>query len=860
MKDLFQRLKNGDTTWVAKSAAARLTLAAFGKHPGWDDHILGIGVETETLAQVKQALYVGGIGGQIDSGAWEKLEPEKRLVGYDHTFLWLRPGHVIVGQLWSSTDGKKRPKYPMVLCIDGEAVAPGFMVAHVLPGLERLREACKATTSADQVTKDCQAAQGQLRAILSSADARSAETPLSAEARRHFLERPELGPERLGFLRVLHELGTAFSPSANGRRGKAGTAESHSRHLRLPLVSESRAETLLLWGEFFHCAIPDAVPLLLISRAGVNWMDVIIGEPASDDFFCLQASNKGMPLATEIPYELPLELRLRFQDLEAKFLGVPPPVASVVTASDTKAETPAAPGVTNSPEPAKARRKWTSSLFIISGVVLLVAAGSLWLSGRWSGSTKAEARVPSASNKPNSQPPLAKAEQDYRNAFTEAQRAWSATNLDQAIAQAQLALTAKPGDAAAGNLLQLAQQRKTELAKTEEYRSTMDAARVAFQQKDFVTAMTRAGAALVIKSNDPAAKELRATAKKELDLAEQVKVRGQKYQTAMKEGQTALDGKDYTNAIVKANVALAIKPNDPVATRLKAEAQTQINLAAVAKEREQRYQTAMKEEQTAFNGKDYATAIAKADVALAIKPNDSAATKLRADAHKLLNLARQEEDLRSARVFFDQGDYATSLKLCHSHAAVAAFDSLAESSRTEQTAFNDANVKFTEGDYSFTDRLKNQNYSGKKPFADLVANAMRENGVLEELKALQKATNWSAVKARLSDVAFQKKPPFTALAAWAETQKQIAPRQSLEKLDSDFEVMLVWFDILDPAKAQFSEARTNVPIRGQILPEEADRCAAKAKYLEIQFKKGGWLTPAREKNLKELKKAIVYHS
>ena len=41
-------------------------MGAFGKHPGWDDHILGIGVETETLAQVKQALYVGGIGGQID--------------------------------------------------------------------------------------------------------------------------------------------------------------------------------------------------------------------------------------------------------------------------------------------------------------------------------------------------------------------------------------------------------------------------------------------------------------------------------------------------------------------------------------------------------------------------------------------------------------------------------------------------------------------------------------------------------------------------------------------------------------------------------------------------------------------------
>lgn len=305
MKNLFQRHKSGDTTWIAKPAGPRLTLGAFGKHPGWNDHILGIGVETETLAQVKQALYVGGIGGQIDSGAWEKLEPEKRLAGYDHTFLWLRPGHVILGQLWSSTDGKGRAKYPMVLCIDGEAVAPGFMLTHLLPGLEHLREACKATTSADQVTKDCRAAQEQLRAILGSADARLAEAALPVEARRRFLERPELGPDRLGFLRVLHELGTGPNVRA--------------RHLRLPLASDSRTESLSLWGAFFRCAIPDAVPLLFISRAGVNWMDAIFGEPASDDFFCLQASNKAMPLATEIPYELPPESRPRYQAWKRRF-------------------------------------------------------------------------------------------------------------------------------------------------------------------------------------------------------------------------------------------------------------------------------------------------------------------------------------------------------------------------------------------------------------------------------------------------------------------------------------------------------------------------------------------------------------
>src|SRR5882724_3859710 len=120
MKDLFQRLK-GPGGRAGSPVELRLTLGAFGKHPGWDDHILdrqrdlGLGPETETLGQVKQALYVAGIGGQIDSGAWDKLEPPKRLAGFDHTFLWLRPGHALVGRLWSSVDRKGRSKYPMVL-------------------------------------------------------------------------------------------------------------------------------------------------------------------------------------------------------------------------------------------------------------------------------------------------------------------------------------------------------------------------------------------------------------------------------------------------------------------------------------------------------------------------------------------------------------------------------------------------------------------------------------------------------------------------------------------------------------------------------------------------------------------------
>src|SRR6266487_787112 len=152
MKGLFQRLIGGRERAPKKGD---LRLAAFGKHPGWDDPTGGIGIESELLANIKQVLYVRGIGGQIDSGAWEKLESEKRVQGFDHTFLWLIPGHSVLGCFWSSTDRKGRAKYPMVLCVQGDSLSPEFLVEKVAPELQRLRDACKATTSADQVKNEC---------------------------------------------------------------------------------------------------------------------------------------------------------------------------------------------------------------------------------------------------------------------------------------------------------------------------------------------------------------------------------------------------------------------------------------------------------------------------------------------------------------------------------------------------------------------------------------------------------------------------------------------------------------------------------------------------------------------------------
>src|SRR5436190_4558943 len=322
MKDLFQRLAGGSGS---DAGTPRLTLAALGKHPGWDDHLPGVGIDTEALVQVKQVLYGEGIRRQVDSGAWEKLEADRRCEGFDHSFLWLRQGHAVLGLMWSSTDGKGRAKYPMVLSVDGQGVPAAFVVHQVLAGLQRLRDACKAARTSAQVTADCAAAQAQLRGLEAASQTETSPVP-PLPVRQAFLQRPEFAPDRIGLLRVLHELGHTGAAPAGGRGQPPGAAaDLHPQHIRLPLVSESPAAAILLWSAFFRSALPETVPILLITRSGVDWLDVIIGEPAADDFFCLQASPKALPLATEIPYDLSPDLKERLQELEARFLDAPPP-------------------------------------------------------------------------------------------------------------------------------------------------------------------------------------------------------------------------------------------------------------------------------------------------------------------------------------------------------------------------------------------------------------------------------------------------------------------------------------------------------------------------------------------------------
>ena len=97
---------------------------------------------------------------------------------------------------------------------------------------------------------------------------------------------------------------------------------------------------------------------------------------------------------------------------------------------------------------------------------------------------------------------------------------------------------------------------------------------------------------------------------------------------SVKGHRTTLEQRDQT---------LVIKPDDAAATKVTAEAQTQLDLAQKANESELQYQAALNAGRSALERKDYAEVIKQARVALGVKPKDATATKLRADAQAQLD-------------------------------------------------------------------------------------------------------------------------------------------------------------------------------------------------------------------------------
>ena len=305
---MLRRLRGGRV-----GAEPSIHLAAFGKHPGWDDHIPDLGLETGRLIDTKRVLYLEGIGGNISSGAWDELPAEHRLPQFRHVFLSVQDSDWVLGRMWSSTDGKGRSSYPMVVCAECRGAHYRVIGRIVFDRLEALEAKCKATDSGPEVTTLSNAARDDLRSGVAGRAPRVPDAgpdPITILAGRG-----ELGQDRVGLIRLLYHLdreNAEFrrpSPANTSQKVKSSTwlnrlGKMRPQYARVPACAEHPFDTLALWADFLADQYAPGVPRWVICPLDERWTDLVIGPPSKSEFFCLRASPAKTPLTSDIPYQV----------------------------------------------------------------------------------------------------------------------------------------------------------------------------------------------------------------------------------------------------------------------------------------------------------------------------------------------------------------------------------------------------------------------------------------------------------------------------------------------------------------------------------------------------------------------------
>jgi hypothetical protein len=319
-------------------------VAAFGKHPGWNDHIDDLGLDTQRLIEFKRKLYIDGIGTCVESGRWDKLEPDQLLDGYGHVFLYRGGGDLIIGRMWSSQDGKGRSRYPMVLCVHTRGIGVDEALPMLLPALERAQTQCEATTAAGDVIRIVNELGEALRAKAAALPARRGEPRVSGATVRELADHAAMGPARRGFHRVMYQMDRELAPFLGGQSTtRSRNPDIISRQLRVPACWSEPDRAIAHWYGLFSLRVESLFPMMIILPIGRGWLDVIVGEPSGPELFCIRASSKLVPPVTEVPYTIEADQAFRYEQFvrdavasDAKTAAAPTPDAGASAWSKPK--------------------------------------------------------------------------------------------------------------------------------------------------------------------------------------------------------------------------------------------------------------------------------------------------------------------------------------------------------------------------------------------------------------------------------------------------------------------------------------------------------------------------------------------
>jgi hypothetical protein len=226
-----------------------VSLAVFGKHPGWDDHMEPIGVTTPSMRQFHQWLYLDGIRSQLDCGAWDALVEAARVPRWNHEMLLLGRTGMILVNCWASSDGKGRKAYPMVAALHVPTASLPESLDPLYRVLAQVRERCETSETREAVREAVREGEQAVEGAKRELGPLGPNGPSRSE-RLAFLDGEAMGASREGFYRLLHSLAAELGPFAPETKGKR-TAGAAYRIFRLPFDLSASSKCRLMWRLFF---------------------------------------------------------------------------------------------------------------------------------------------------------------------------------------------------------------------------------------------------------------------------------------------------------------------------------------------------------------------------------------------------------------------------------------------------------------------------------------------------------------------------------------------------------------------------------------------------------------------------------
>lgn len=290
-----------------------LHLAAFGKHPGWDDHLDSQGMDTDRLVEFKRRLYVEGIGANIDAGTWAADPELTEASPLKHLIIWHDGASVILARMWPSVDGKGRSSFPMIVCIEAIGIDVQWAISTCLPVLERLEGKCREATTADQVIEVLDdARQDLVRVSTGILPIRVLDASDRSEALIEITGKIETDLGRSSVHRLMHRLvGMLGEPEAESSSGSPPS--ERAQHVRVPRAANQPHDAAWAWLRALGGW--GARPVMVIMPLRHKYIDLVIGPPGRGEFACLRTPESTNPLVTTIEYSIDEASAARFDQM-----------------------------------------------------------------------------------------------------------------------------------------------------------------------------------------------------------------------------------------------------------------------------------------------------------------------------------------------------------------------------------------------------------------------------------------------------------------------------------------------------------------------------------------------------------------